>query len=88
MNPVIVPHWRLVFKQWSFWLGVIGATLTSLLVALPQFALEVWLMMPPDLKTTLPEKYTPLIGVGVFVLSLISKFIMQARHEAERNRSK
>lgn len=88
MKPTIVPHWRLILKQWSFWLGIAGAALTSAFVALPQFALEVWLMMPPDLKATLPEKYTPLIGVGVFVLSLISKFITQARLEAERNRSK
>ena len=68
MKPQIVSHWRLIFKQWSFWLGVAGTVLTSALLALPDFALQVWLMMPPDLKATIPEQYTPFIGDGVFVL--------------------
>ncbi len=84
MKPVIVPHWRLIFKQWSFWLGVVGTALTSALLALPDLALQVWLMMPADLKATIPEHYTPFIGVGVFVLGLIAKFVRQAKLDAER----
>lgn len=84
MKPQIVPHWRLIFKQWSFWLGVVGTALTSALLALPDFALQVWLMMPADLKATIPEQYTPFIGVGVFVLALVAKFVRQAKLDAER----
>lgn len=83
---LIVPHWRTILKQWSFWLAVIGSAFTSALVALPQFALEVWMMMPADLKAAIPPQYTPLIGVGVFCLSVISKFIVQKKLEAERNK--
>lgn len=84
MKPQIVSHWRLIFKQWSFWLGIVGTTLTTAFLALPDFALQVWLMMPPDLKATIPERYTPFIGVGVFVLSLIGKFVRQPKLEAQR----
>ena len=84
MKPQIVEHWRLIFKQWSFWLGAIGTAITSALLASPDLALQVWLMMPPDLKATIPERYTPFIGVGVFVLGLIAKFVKQAKLEAER----
>lgn len=84
MKPQIVTHWRLIFKQWSFWLGLAGTALTSALLALPDLALQVWLMMPPDLKATIPERYTPFIGVGVFALGLIAKFVRQAKLEAQR----
>lgn len=84
MKPQIVSHWRLIFKQWSFWLGVAGTVLTSALLALPDLALQVWLMMPSDLKATIPERYTPFIGVGVFVLGLVAKFVRQAKLDAER----
>lgn len=88
MKPQIVPHWRLIFKQVSFWLGIVGTALTTAFLALPDFALQVWLMMPPDLKATIPERYTPFIGVGVFVLSLIGKFVRQPKLEAQRDQQR
>lgn len=87
LKPQLVTHWRLVLRQWSFWLGVVGTALTSALLAFPDLALQVWLMMPDDLKRTIPERYTPFIGVGIFALSLIAKFIKQAKLEAERNQN-
>lgn len=80
-----VAHWRLIFRQWSFWLGVIGAAVTSALLALPELALQAWALMPPDLKSAIPERYMPFIGVGIFVLGLVAKFIKQAKLEAERS---
>lgn len=86
MKPQIVPHWRLIFKQWSFWLSAVGTIITSALLALPDLALQVWVMMPPDLKAALPERYTPFIGVAIFALGVVAKFVRQAKLEAERNK--
>lgn len=80
----LVEHWRLIFRQWSFWLGVIGTTLTSALLAFPDLALQVWVMMPDDLKATLPQRYTPFIGVSIFALGLFAKFVKQAKLEAAK----
>lgn len=81
---VIVAHWRLILRQWSLWLGVIGTAVTSALLASPELALQVWAAMPEDLKAMIPERYTPFIGVGIFALGLFAKFIRQAKLEAER----
>jgi predicted membrane chloride channel (bestrophin family) len=80
----LVEHWRLILRQWSLWLGVVGTAVTSALLASPDMALQVWLMMPADLKATIPQQYTPFIGVGIFVLGLVAKFINQAKLEAQR----
>lgn len=86
MKLQLVSHWRLILRQWSFWLGLIGTAVTSALLAVPDLALQLWLMMPPDLKATIPERYTPFIGVGIFALGLIAKFIKQAQLEAARSK--
>lgn len=83
-DKLIVPHWRLILRQWSFWLGLAGTAVTSALLAVPELAMQLWMAMPEDLKATIPERYTPFIGVGIFALGLIAKFIRQARLEAER----
>ena len=38
-------------------------------------------MMPADLKSAIPERYMPLIGVGIFVASLIARAIKQIKLE-------
>lgn len=78
----LVDHWRLIWRTWSFWLGAVGTALTSLLLASPDLALQVWAMMPDDLKATIPARYTPFIGVGIFALSLVAKFVKQAKLDA------
>src|SRR5687768_4073223 len=84
----LVEHWRLIFRQWSLWLGVIGTAVTSALLASPELALQVWAMMPPDLKAMIPERYTPFIGVGIFAMGLVAKFIRQAKLDAAIEQSK
>ena len=38
-------------------------------------------MMPGDLKAVIPERYMPLIGVVIFVASLIARAIKQTKLE-------
>lgn len=38
-------------------------------------------MMPGDLKAAIPERYMPLIGVVIFVASLIARAIKQTKLE-------
>jgi hypothetical protein len=75
----LIDDFRCFTKFWSVRLAVIGSTLTAALIAFPEIALSVWTMMPGDLRSAFPEKYMPLIGVGIFVLSIIARAIKQER---------
>jgi hypothetical protein len=77
----LIEDWRNFWRFWSVRLGVIGSALTAVLVAFPDVALSAWAMMPADLKAYLPERYMPLFGVAVFVLSLIARAIKQTKLE-------
>ena len=76
-SKVIVPHWRDVFKRWSFWLGVIGSGVTTFALYAPDVALQVWLSMPADLKEVLPPNFVRWFGLALFISSNIAAFIKQ-----------
>lgn len=77
----LIEDWRNFWRFWSVRLGVIGSALTGWLVAFPDQALQAWALLPADLKAYLPERYMPLVGVAIFVLSLIARAIKQKKLE-------
>jgi len=78
----LVENWRTWHKRWSVWLGAFGSTVTSLFLLWPDAAQTAWNMLPPDLRSAIPPKYTPLIGVGIFVLSMLAQLIKQQKLQA------
>lgn len=75
----LISDWRLFWRFWSVRLGIVGTAITGVLVASPDAALYAWNMLPGDLKAAIPEQYVPLIGVGVFALSMFARIIKQKR---------
>lgn len=83
----LIEGWQKFYKLWSIRLGALGAGVVSILVAFPDVALNAWAIMPADLKAFIPPNYMPLIGVGIFVMSMLVKFIPQnkLREEIKNN---
>ena len=77
----LIEDWRNFWRFWSVRLGIVGSAITGVLIAFPDVALSAWAMMPADLKSVIPERYMPLIGVGIFVASLIARAIKQTKLE-------
>lgn len=77
----LIEDWRNFWRFWSVRLGIIGSAITGVLIAFPDVALSAWAMMPADLKSAIPERYMPLIGVVIFVASLIARAIKQTKLE-------
>ena len=47
--------------------------ITTLLAAWPDSAFWIWQMLPQELKNYIPEEYTPVIGVIIFLISSAAK---------------
>ncbi len=77
----LIEDWRNFWRFWSVRLGIIGSAITGVLIAFPDVALSAWAMMPADLKSAIPERYMPLIGVVIFVASLVARAIKQTKLE-------
>ena len=77
----LIEDWRKCWRFWSIRLGIVGSAITGVLIAFPDVALSAWAMIPGDLKAAIPERYMPLIGVVIFVASLIARAIKQTKLE-------
>lgn len=77
MKPELIENWRQCWRFWSVRLAAVGTALTGLLIAFPDAALYAWALMPVEFKAAIPPQYMPLIGVGVFVLSIVARLIRQ-----------
>ena len=77
----LIEDWRNFWRFWSVRLGIVGSAITGVLIAFPDVALSAWAMLPADLKAAIPERYMPLIGVVIFVASLVARAIKQTKLE-------
>ena len=75
----LVDGWRKWYKFWSTRLGIIGTAIASVLIASPNLALDLWSNLPAEFKALIPPNYMPMIGVALFIVSMISKFIVQEK---------
>lgn len=76
---VFVREWKKSWRLWSVQLGILGTAITSVLIAIPEAAIYVWETLPQGVRMLIPENMTPLIGVLIFVLSLVSRLIKQKK---------
>lgn len=73
----VIPDWKKSWRFWSVQLSVVGTALTSILVAFPDAAVQAWAVVPADLRNMIPPAYLPLIGVGVFAMSIVARILKQ-----------
>jgi len=74
-----VAHARLLFKAWSVWLASVGSAISAWVQSFPDAAMNAWNMLPPDIKSFLPQNYLGLIGAFMVAMAVISQFIRQHR---------
>ena len=79
-----VAHAKLLWKTWSVWLIGAGTALGVYLAAAPDALVQVWLMLPPDLKAQLPVNVAQYISYALIALGVISKFIRQPKLDEQR----
>lgn len=65
------------YRLWSIRLGLAGTAVTSALVAVPDWTVTLWNTLPYEVRQFVPPQYMPLIGVGLFVLSMVARFVRQ-----------
>jgi hypothetical protein len=80
----LVENWKQGLRFWSIQLGALGTLLTSYLIAFPDAALYAWSLLPTDIKAHIPPRYMPLVGVAIFVISMLTRLVRQRKLEHEQ----
>lgn len=70
---------RVWWRLWSIRLGILGTTLAGAAVAFPDMALQAWAGLPYEVRQLIPEQFMPMIGIALFVLSMLARFVKQRK---------
>lgn len=74
-----VEHAKLLFKTWSVWLTSLGSAISAWVQSFPDAALNAWNILPPDIKSFLPQQYLGYIGAFMVAMGVIAQFIRQRK---------
>lgn len=71
MKLELIEGWEKFYKLWSVRLMAVGTVLAGWFLAAPDAAIQVWLMLPDDMRNALPPdvvKYIPIVilSMGTF----------------------
>lgn len=75
----LVPEARAWWKLWSIRLNAAGLALLAWVQLDPVSVLAVWNMMPPAVTRLVPASALTVIGMALFALSMIARFVRQPR---------
>ncbi|AHF77914.1 Phage holin protein [Sodalis praecaptivus] len=79
-----VSHARLLFKAWSVWLASAGSAISAWVQSFPDAAMNAWNMLPPDIKSYLPQNYLGMIGAFMVAMAVMSQFVRQKKLLAKK----
>ncbi|XAI96261.1 putative holin [Microcystis phage Mae-JY29] len=75
----LVPEARAWWKLWSIRFNALGLAVLAWVQVDPVSVLAVWNMMPPAVTHVIPASALMWIGMALFVLSSISRLVVQPK---------
>lgn len=79
MKIELIEGWRKWYKLWSVRLTVLGTLIVGWFLASPDAFLQVWLMLPQDLKDTLPPSVVKFIPIAILVAGTLARVVKQKK---------
>lgn len=73
----LIENWRVWYKLWSVRLTAIGTVLAGWFMASPDAFLNVWLMLPQELKDVLPPDVVKFIPIFLLVVGTFARVVKQ-----------
>lgn len=75
----LVSYWRVLYKTWSLRLGAIATLFLSFGALFPTNAYDIYCMLPYEARQLIPEQAATLLGIALYILSMLSQFIRQKK---------
>lgn len=73
----LIPEWRSWWRMSSTWFQAAAAAFFSYLTAVPDAAIQLWSILPADLREALPPGYVKWFGVGLIALGIFARLVHQ-----------
>lgn len=82
----LVENWRSFHKFWSIRIGLAGSLISGVFIAWPDWLLQAFQQMPPDVRILFAPKTLQYIGLFLFIMSMIARLIKQRAVEIQHGK--
>lgn len=77
MKIELVDNWKKWHKFWSVRLGLMGAAITTGFLAAPDAAIQVWAVLPGEVKATFPPDFVKYFGIFLIAIGSFARIVKQ-----------
>jgi hypothetical protein len=75
----LIPQWRKFWRMTSIQLQAIALAFFSYLTAVPDAAIQLWGLLPVDIRESLPPNYVKWFGVVLIGLGIVARLVHQPK---------
>lgn len=75
----LVEETKVWWKLWSIRLGALATAIMAVFIGWPETMLFVWQAMPYEVRMLMPPRYAQFIGLFIYVLAMLARFIKQKK---------
>lgn len=78
----LIQNWRQCYKFWSTRLQIAGVFILGALQEFPDAVAQIYMVIPSDIRATLPDDTLRWIGYGCLTAGIIARIIYQPKLHA------
>ncbi|MFY2995853.1 hypothetical protein ACOTH8_21260 [Achromobacter xylosoxidans] len=81
----LIPNWRRCWRMTSVQLQAVALAFFSYLTAVPDAAIQLWSILPVDIRESIPPGYVKWFGIALIALGIIARIIHQPKLNAPKD---
>lgn len=75
----LVGYWRVLWRAWSLRLAAVATVIMSFGALFPGEAYAIYETLPDEIRVYIPPVVGNYIGIGLYMLSMLSQYIRQEK---------
>lgn len=75
----LIPQWRQAWRMTSVQLQALALAFFSYITAVPDAAIQLWGLLPVDIRESIPPGYVKWFGIGLIALGIFARVIKQPK---------
>lgn len=75
----LIPQWRQFWRMTSIQLQALALAFFSYLTAVPDAAIQLWSILPVDIRESIPPGYVKWFGITLIAFGIFARLIKQPK---------
>jgi hypothetical protein len=75
----LIPQWRQFWRMTSIQLQAVALAFFSYITAVPDAAIQLWGLLPVDIRDSFPPGYVKWFGIAIIALGIVARLIRQPK---------